>query len=388
VAGWSRVRPRFHPLQSPGEKINGLRGWCVPAQGKDYEVKDKDAAEMSLPKVDGSELISDTRAKVIRIPAPDPGNIIGYEYELEQQPLLLQETWYFHCGIPVRDARFSLQLPPGWEYKSSWLNYPELKPTQTGNNQWQWEVNDLKGLREEDDMPPLRGVEGKMIVYLLPPGGPGKKGFLSWVDMGNWYRELAVSRSDASPEIKEKVSHLTAGAKTPLDKMQALAQFVQHDIRYVAIELGIGSWQPHPAGDIFTHRYGDCKDKATLMASMLHEIGVDSYYVVINSERGSVMPGMPAHHAFNHVILGVKLPDGVSDSSLAANVQHPKYGKVLFFDPTSEPNPFGQIRGHLQENYGLLVTPEGGELVELPRAPAAMNSIRRTGKLTSTLQAR
>jgi transglutaminase-like putative cysteine protease len=54
---------------------------------------------------------------------------------------------------------------------------------------------------------------------------------------------------------------------------------VQHDIRYVAIELGIGAQQPHPASDVFTKRYGDCKDKATLLSSILKEIGVDSYYV-------------------------------------------------------------------------------------------------------------
>src|SRR5215468_12149149 len=71
-------------------RITALRGWCIPAQGKDYEVKDKDALEMSVPKVEGSELISDVKYKIITIPASDPGNVIGYEYEAEEQPLLLQ----------------------------------------------------------------------------------------------------------------------------------------------------------------------------------------------------------------------------------------------------------------------------------------------------------
>jgi len=63
-------------------------------------------------------------------------------------------------------------------------------------------------------------------------------------------------------------------------------------------------------------------------------------------------------------------------------MRHPKLGTILFFDPTDELTPFGQIRGPLQANYGLLVTPEGGELVELPQQPSAMNSIQRVGKLT------
>jgi hypothetical protein len=200
--------------------------------------------------------------------------------------------------------------------------------------------------------------------------------------MGKWYWNLVSGRMEASAQIKQEVIALAASNHTPLQKMQALAQFVQHDIRYVAIQLGIGGWQPHPAADVFSRRYGDCKDKATLMRSMLREIGVDSYHVVIYTERGAITPQTPAHHGFNHAITAIRLPDGLVDPSLIATVQHPKLGKLLFFDPTDELTPFGQIRGALQANYGLLVTVDGGELIELPQQPSTMNSVERTGKLT------
>jgi uncharacterized protein DUF3857 len=209
----------FVPFSSPSEKIKNLRGWCIPAQGKDYEVKDKEGAEIALPKVDGSELITDVKAKMIEIPAPDPGNIIGYEYELEEQPLVLQDEWGFQQVSPVRESRYSLQLPPGWEYKASFLNYPEIKPTQTGNNQWQWTVTDLKGIRPEEDMPPPGGVVGMMIVSFLSPGAREKE-FSNWQEMGKWYWNLINVRLDASPEIKQKVSALTASSPTALDKMK------------------------------------------------------------------------------------------------------------------------------------------------------------------------
>jgi hypothetical protein len=149
----------------------------------------------------------------------------------------------------------------------------------------------------------------------------------------------------------------------------------------VAIELGIGGWQPHSASEVFTHRYGDCKDKATLLAAMLHEIGVESYYVPINTNRGSVTPDTPANLGFNHVILAIKVPEGVPETSLVAMLNHPKMGKILFFDPTNEYTPFGQIGGYLQANYGLLVTPDGGELLSLPKQSSALNSIQRTAAL-------
>jgi uncharacterized protein DUF3857/transglutaminase superfamily protein len=362
-------------------KVTSLHGWCIPAQGKDYEVKDKEALEVSPPMVDGGELIDDVKARVLQIPASDPGNIVGYEYEVEAHPLLLQDRWDVQSSDPVLESRYSLDLPAGWEYKASWLNYPEVKPTQTGNTS-HWVVSNLKAVRKEAAMPPMDGLRGQMIVAFFPPGGPALNGFANWQQMGNWYRNLTSGRTDASAEIKQKVGALTASKPASLDKMKALAQFVQHDVRYVAIELGIGGWQPHPAADVFTHRYGDCKDKATLMRSMLREIGVESYYVVINTERGSVTPETPAHNGFNHAIVAVKLTDDLKDTSLVSTLQHSKLGRILFFDPTNDLVPFGQIGGYLQANYGLLVTPDGGELVELPKQPSFTNGIQRTGKLT------
>jgi hypothetical protein len=364
-------------------KINGLRGWCIPAQGKDYEVKDKEAVVIALPKVEGSELISDVKDKLLQIPAPDPGNIIGYEYEEEEQPMVLQTVWPFQREIPGHELHYSLQLPAGWEYKASWINYPEAKPTQGGNNQWEWVVSDVKAIRKEAEMPPIEGVAGQMIISFFPPGGASANGFSSWLGMGNWYRNLTNGRRDASPEIIQQVATITASAQTPLEKMKALALFVQHDIRYVAIELGIGGWQPHAASEVFAHRYGDCKDKATLLSTMLSQAGIESFYVVINSERGSVSPEVPANvGGFNHVVLAIKLPANVTDSSLIATIQHPRLGSLLYFDPTNELTPFGEIGGYLQANYGLLVTTDGGELVELPRQPPAMNSIQRSAKMT------
>jgi len=362
-------------------KIKSLHGWCIPAQGKDYEVKDKDGVDVS-PPIEGGELVSDVKARVLHIPAPDAGNIVGYEYEVEERPFWLQHTWNFQRYDPVRESHFTLQLPPGWEYKASWLSYPEVKPTEGGNLS-QWVVSDVKGIRHEPDMPPLSGVAGQLIVSFFPSGGTSQKNeFLNWQGMGTWYGSLYNGQTDASEAIKQEVNSLAAGKTATLAKMQALASFLQRDIRYVAIELGIGGYQPHAAPDVFSHRYGDCKDKATLLHTMLREIGVNSYPVLINTRRGSVTREMPAHSAFNHMILAIRLPDDVQDPSLIAVIQHPKLGRILFFDPTNELIPLGQIGGYLQANYGLLVTPDGGELVELPQQPSSMNSIQRVAKLT------
>ena len=363
-------------------RISAFHGWCIPAQGRDYEVKDKDAIETSLA-VSNGELVSDVRSKVLQIPASEPGNIVGYEVEQELRPYVLQDEWLFQQPIPTVEARYTLQQPPGWEYKAAWFNHAEIVPASTGNNQWQWVVKNVPAVKTESQMPPWRGLAEQMVLSIIPAGGASQnRGFQNWDDMGNWQAGLVRGRRDVSPGIKQKVAELSASAQTPLDKMRAIAAFTQREIRYVAIELGIGGYQPHSARDVFAHRYGDCKDKATLVSAMLSEIGVESYYIIINSERGAVTPGMPPQMGiFNHAILAIKLPDGVSDPSLVAFINHPKLGKLLVFDPTDEMTPFGQLRGALQANYGLLVTPTGGDLVELPQLPSSLNSTERIAKL-------
>ena len=365
-------------------RITGLRGWCIPAQGKDYEVKDKDVIETALFGVSNGELATDLRTKILKIPAADPGNIVGYEIEHEDRPYILQDEWSFQHEDPVREARYTLQLPAGWEYKAAFLNYPEVKASSAGSNQWQWVVNNVEGIRLEAAMPPWSAVAGQMIVSFFPPGGGPTKGFENWNDMGLWEAGLVRGRRESSPEIKQRVGALTASETSAFGKMSALAKFVQDDIRYVAIELGIGGWQPHAANDVFSHHFGDCKDKATLMSTMLKEIGIDSYYIVVNTDRGAVNEKTPAVNWFNHVILAIKLPEGSGETELKAVLQRKTFGRLLIFDPTDDMTPFGYLRGALQGNFGLLVTDSGGELIELPRLAPALNGIRRTAKLVLT----
>lgn len=365
-------------------KVNNIHGWCIPSQGKDYEVKEKDAIETGLLGVQNGELMTDLKSKILTIPAADPGNVVGYEIEQELRPYVMQDIWSVQrVEVPVREAHYTLQLPPGWEYKAVWSNHAEVTPSG-GGGQWQWVVNDVKAIKPERGMPPWQSVAGFMVVSLFGGASGRNNGFQDWKAMGLWENGLSNGRREASPEIKKKTAEITANAPTTLAKMRALAEFMQRDIRYVAIQLGIGGWQPHPAPEIFLHKYGDCKDKATLLSTMLNEIGVESYYLDINTERGTITPATPATRWFDHVVLAIRLPEGLNDPSLHMIISHPKLGRLLIFDPTDEFTPFGLLRGELQESYALLVTPDGGELIKVPQLPAAMSGVVRTAKLALT----
>jgi transglutaminase-like putative cysteine protease len=365
-------------------KISSLHGWSIPASGKDYEVKDKDTIETGYNSVAGGELFSNLHFKWLEIPAAEPGNVVGYEIEREQRPFVFQDEWIVQKTVPVREAHYTLQLPQGWEYKAVWLNHAEVVPTSSGNNQFQWTVRDLPGIKHEHRMPPYLAVATQMIIHIYPPSGSGAiKSFATWNDMGKWYGDLWKSRGSDNPQIRQKVAELTKSSPSKLAQMRALAGFIQDDIRYVAIELGIGGWQPHMAEDVFVHKYGDCKDKSNLLSAMLRQVGIESFHVAINTNRGVVGPDVPPRLGiFNHSILAIRLPDEANDPALLAVVKHPQFGRLLYFDPTDEETPFGFIRGELQANYALLVTPQGGELLPLPTLPLSITGISRQGRLT------
>ena len=113
---------------------------------------------------------------------------------------------------------------------------------------------------------------------------------------------------------------------------------------------------------------------------MLKDIGIDSYYVLINHERGVIGANDPPWDGFDHAILAIRLPTGMKTDELYATYQDPKLGTLLFFDPTNPDVPLGYIPWYLQANYAALVTDDGGELVELPLLPPQSNRQIRAAK--------
>lgn len=361
-------------------KVSLFRGWTITAQGKELAFTEKDATETSLSSF---EVFSDDRAKVMRFPEATTGSVVGYEYVQKQRPFIFEDSWQLQEKIPVHRVRFVLQVPNGWEFTTRWFNHGE-EASQDSGNQHVWEVKDLPGIEPEPEMPTWRAVSAWVGVKYFPRDPALRvKTTGTWADIGNWYNGLTQISRNSTPQIKQKVTELTSRMTDPVQKMRALTEYVQRQIRYVAIEIGIGGYQPHPAADVFTHQYGDCKDKATLLSSMLHEIGVESYYVIIDTRRGLVRADYPSTN-FDHAILAIRLPADFPMGGMFAVLDHPTLGKLLFFDPTNEFVPLGYLPSYLQDNYGLVVTPAGGELLSLPLAPPATNRLVRTAKFTIT----
>ena len=145
----------------------------------------------------------------------------------------------------------------------------------------------------------------------------------------------------------------------------------------MAIEIGIGGYQPHYFQDILKNRYGDCKDKATLLSAMLKEIGLESYYVQINSRRGVVILAFPSPLVFRSCDLGHQ---AARRRLGIANLR--QHGRT---HSTGTPPVFRPHRSlcaiRKSALYSSFQLRTGGELALLPLAPAPVNRVERAARL-------
>jgi hypothetical protein len=358
-------------------RLKFLHAWTITAKGEELQAGDKDVVETSA--VSG-ELYSDQKTVLLQLPGAEPGSIIAVEYERRGRPYALQDSWTFQHSVPVLVARYSLVLADGWTHDEKWFNSSGVASAQAGGATV-WEMRNVAPLKDEPHRPSNEAIASRMSINLIPPREQvAGKAHRTWDDVATWYASLTADRIASTPALTAKAHELIAGKTSTFDKIAAIGAFTQHDVRYVAIEIGLGGYQPHRAGDILTNHYGDCKDKVTLMRALLREAGVPSNYVLATTERRTVEPSFASVDGFNHVI--VAIPLGADAPALPAVINHPRLGKVLLFDPTSEMTPIGSLPEYLQNNELLVITQEGGTVIHVAPAGPEDNKLSVAAKLT------
>lgn len=348
-------------------KISHVKAWNLKPGGIVHEVTHKEAVETQLFEY---ALFADTKSLLLLIPQVDVGSVIGYEYERRRRPYILQDLRYFQGRHPVIRSRFVLELPSGWSYRDLALNHSGVSPRVAGENRWVWELENLPGIPEEEGMPPFSTLAAGLAVGYFPEREVARgKAYESWHDVARWFTGLMAPRVNPSGAITDTARRL--------GDRKALAEFVQKQIRYVAIEIGIGGYQPHLAHEVFRNKYGDCKDKVTLLKSLFQSLGLDLYPVLIHSGGRGLEPDFPSPLYFNHMIAAIPLSE--EEPAGPAVLTHPELGRFLLFDPTDPRTPFGQLPSSLQGTKALLVRGDTGHVIETPVAPAAYNRLLRTG---------
>jgi len=180
-----------------------------------------------------------------------------------------------------------------------------------------WEYKNIPQIIEETSMPPMGEVAFRILVTTVN----------SWEEFSDWWRKKIAGKTEPDESIKRKVAELTKDLSTSREKMEAIFDYVKREIRYVSIDWGKSGYEPENAKKVFENKYGDCKDKSTLLISMLRVAGIPAYYVLIptNSVRNLIKDfSFPLQ--FDHCIVAVQ-----------------NEGKYHFIDPVDQTNRFDYL---------------------------------------------
>ncbi len=359
-------------------KVTSFHVWSIDPAGHEYSLKDNDILDLGTPG-EGGELYSDDRVKRAVPPGRDPGGVIAFEYERRERPYLAETSWFFQDDLPRVAQSFTLALPAGYTFTTSWAHHANVEATRLPDNSVRWQLDNQPAIDLEDlPLSPSEGsLAGRMTVHYSGAGlAEPQEG--TWRGIGEWYDRLSRDRLTASPEIAAKAAELTAGKTDFYEKAEAIGDFVQQQIRYFVVEMGIGGYQPHPAQEIFRGRYGDCKDKATLLSAMLSSVGIHSALLMVDTQRGVIDPGSPSIIG-NHMIGAIEIPAGYTSPRLHSIVTADTGKRYLIFDPTWEKTPFGQLESNLQGSYGILMEATASQIIQLPVLSPDLNRIERQG---------
>jgi len=331
------------------------------------------------------KLFSDTMWKVVSMPALQKGAIIEYQATVEDAKLQGAESkgWFwggmsFQTTSPILMSKYLLRMPKDLKFK--WKTYNcNLEPVILDKGEttiYSWTYGETKAIQPEIGMASLEDIIPKLSYSSVT----------SWDEVAEWYNDLAKDRYEADDEIKALAEKLTANLTERENKIKAIYHFVASRIRYVGIEYGVGAYQPKDAKDVLKYRYGDCKDKTTLMMSMLRCLGIEAFPVMINVfPHEKIDLDLPSPGQFNHVIgvcerrkesqpaaQGFDTLRTQPKDSILANAPNPDY---IWLDTTAETCNFGYLPVSDQGKTVFVITDKGGKFTKTPTYPPNSNKV-------------
>ncbi len=307
------------------------------------------------------------RTQYVRFPKLTTSDVVEVHYRIDDTTPYnayadyFGEVTYLQSTEPTVLARYVLDTP-----KSRTLHFNALegtgitsKSTETADRRvYTFEAQNLRGLESEPGMPPL--TEQLAHVHAST--------YASWEEMGRWYWGFVKDQLVADEELRRLAKSLTASLTTDRDKVKAIYRYVVQSTRYAALEFGVHGYKPYRCAQIVARGFGDCKDKATLLYTLLHEVGIEARLVIVRTGHKGLFERSPASLApFDHAIAYVPSLD-------------------LYLDGTAEYTGSRELPTMDNGAIALQVGPNYTALVTLPEALAESNgSTRRIdAKLTAS----
>ena len=302
----------------------------------------------------GEGLVPEGRVTYFNVNAPAYPITVEFNYSIKFKGIFslpgydMQSPWQ-----SVQHSVFEVEVPAelGVRYKIINTNrQPEI--TQVGSKDiYKWELNNLKAYKLEKQSGSSYSYEPTVLI------GPNKfqlddydGDMTSWKNFGAWIDNLYAKTTGLPEDKKLFYRDMVKNATTDKEKAAILYNYMQSNMRYVSIQLGIGGLRPFPASFVDDKKYGDCKALSNYLKSALDAVGIKSNLVIIqggNTPR-NVLEDFPANY-FNHAILCIPQPKD-----------------TIWLECTSTTLPFAQLGPFTENRKAMMVTEAGGVLVNTP----------------------
>ena len=348
--GWSNISVTWEPWHQERPLVR------VRVITPDFVVHDLDLKTLADAPAQDEQFNIYSDRRVIRgpLPAVAPGAVV------EQEIVVHESTPFFSAGtlgrcffgrvsIPVHHSRFAVEAPSSIPLHYVAQLLPDLQPQKTESDGL------VRIVFERGTIDPLETVES-----YLPSDVPAYPSITfstgaSWESVAQDYAAI-VDGQIKNSDVKAVVEKLTDHKQTRSEKIQAISGYLDKEIRYTGVEFGDATIIPHSPSETITHKYGDCKDKSTLLVTMLRAADIPAYIALLNAGgRMDVPADLPGMGLFDHAIVYVP---GTPD---------------LWIDATDEFARAGELPTADQGRLTLVVRPETTALVRTPEASSQDN---------------
>ena len=214
-------------------------------------------------------------------------------------------------GAPIGHLLYRVVCPANRTLQiKNKLTDKEPEIVQQGKDRiYQWEFNEVPALRPQDNLPSWYDPFPAIMI----------SEYSSWNEVCQWEKPLFTPKTQLSAGLKKKIEEIRSISGGNEEKAAlASLRFVEDEVRYMGIEMGVNSHKPHDPDQIFAQRFGDCKDKTFLLCTILTNLGIEAAPVFINTtDKQEILNCLPTPLAFDHVTVRARLG-----------------GKYYWFDPT------------------------------------------------------
>ncbi len=295
------------------------------------------------------------------------------EYTILHTDMHFLPGFYFQSHMPIRKASFEVTVPNNVTlgYLLQGQNQQWIRMTKEQGRRetvYTWKVQDVPKARHYSDGPDVPFYVPHLLIYIADytprHAKTATRVFSKPGDLYNYYYPFIRNiNKERNAPLEHMVDSIISGAASPRDKAARIYNWVQHNIRYIAFEDGLGGFIPREAASICARRYGDCKDMSSLLVAMCRYAGLDAYFTWIGTRSKPYTYGdVPLPIVDNHMIGALKLND-----------------EFLFMDGTDPMIPFGIPPYNIQGKEALIAIDSGKyQVVKLPEIDAGRNTFEDT----------